>query len=328
VEIWVKKETKKPKTETKTKKGKTKKKKTIKKQKKIIYLANNHLITILLNNYMILKIDNREHDLISNIKGIQLNKLAYRDIKIQIETLPLGDIIIADENDNELLIIERKTVNDLLSSIRDGRYEEQSHRLNGSSFHNHNIIYLIEGDIQKTNRFKDIQQDKTIFYSSLFSLNYYKGFSVLRTFSIEETALFICNTAYKLKKSKEENRVSFYNNINSVNNSDNELLKEENEEKEEIPYVNVVKKVKKENITPQNIGEIMLSQIPGISAITAIAIMKQFKTLPMLIEELVKNEKCLENISYFNSKGNAKKINKTSIKNIFIYLVNNKMSSE
>lgn len=280
---------------------------------------------------MILKVDIREHDLISNIKGIILNKLAYRDIEVKIETLPLGDIIISDENGNDLLIIERKTVNDLLASIKDGRYEEQSHRLNGSLFHNHNIIYLIEGDVQKVNRFKDLQVDKTTFYSALFSLNYYKGFSVFRTTSIEETALFLCNTAYKLSKGTEEKKVAFHKNFicnettsSNLNNNCNDLNNVFKEQ--DIPYVNVVKKVKKENITPENIGEIMLSQIPGISAVTAIAIMKHFKSFSSLIEELVKNEKCLENISYINSKGNTRKINKTCIKNILIYLINNKMS--
>ena len=33
----------------------------------------------------------------------------------------------------------------------------------------------------------------------------------------------------------------------------------------EKTYTNVVHKVKKKNITPENIGEIILSQIPGIS---------------------------------------------------------------
>ena len=35
----------------------------------------------------------------------------------------------------------------LNSSIKDGRYVEQSHRLTGYNMHNHNIIYLIEGDL-------------------------------------------------------------------------------------------------------------------------------------------------------------------------------------
>lgn len=291
------------------------------------YNENNHLITILLNNYMFLKIDVRENDIIQNIRGIIQNKMAYQDIEVIVETLPIGDIIICDNVKNDLVIIERKTVNDLLASIKDGRYEEQSHRLSGSDFHNHNVIYLIEGDINRANRFKDNSMDKTIFYSSLFSLNYYKGFSVLRTFSIEETALFICNTAYKLRKGIEEKKVCYYkNNINNINNiCPNEIINEKSNTEEQEPYVNVIKKVKKENITRENIGEIMLCQIPGISSVSAVAIMKNFSSLSNLIEEMTKNEKCLENIQYTNTKGQQRKINKTCIKNIQLFLLNNKM---
>ena len=297
------------------------------------YNENNHLITILLNNYMFLKIDVRENDIIQNIRGIIQNKMAYQDIEVIVETLPIGDIIICDDLKNDLVIIERKTVSDLLASIKDGRYEEQSHRLSGSDFHNHNVIYLIEGDINRANRFKDNSMDKTIFYSSLFSLNYYKGFSVLRTFSIEETALFICNTAYKLRKGIEEKKVCYYknnkNNINNINNiCPNEIINEKSNTDEQEPYVNVIKKVKKENITPENIGEIMLCQIPGISSVSAVAIMKNFSSLSNLIEEMTKNEKCLENIQYTNTKGQQRKINKTCIKNIQLFLLNNKMKDE
>ena len=45
--------------------------------------------------------------------------------------LDLGDIIISTNEDEELMIIERKSLNDLASSIKDGRYAEQSYRLNG-----------------------------------------------------------------------------------------------------------------------------------------------------------------------------------------------------
>jgi len=258
---------------------------------------------------MILKIDVRENDLIEHIKGIIQNKFAYQCMEVRVETLPIGDVIISDSNNNDLVIIERKTVNDLLASIVDGRYEEQSHRLSGSEINNHNIIYLIEGDINKINRFKDNSSNKTTFYSSIFSLNYYKGFSVQRTFSIEETALFICNTVYKLKKGIEEKKIPYFNS--NVKNNDSE---------EPEPYVNVIKKVKKENITPENIGEIMLCQIPGISSTSAIAVMKEFKTVKNLLLKINENEACLKEISYINAKGQTRKINKTVIGNIIKYL--------
>ena len=57
--------------------------------------------------------------------------------------LDIGDAIIVDENDNHVLIFERKTISDLLSSIKDGRYLEQSFRLQNSSVKNHFITYII-----------------------------------------------------------------------------------------------------------------------------------------------------------------------------------------
>ena len=89
----------------------------------------------------------------------------------------------------------------------------------------------------------------------------------------------------------------------------------------EKDYVCVVKKVKKENITPDNIGEIMLCQIPGVSSVTALAIMGKYKSLPVLIKELDENVDCLKDIKTCNSKGQLRKINKTSILNVVKFLL-------
>jgi len=49
-------------------------------------------------------------------------------------------------DDKDILLFERKSFSDLLSSIKDGRYEEQSYRLlNSGEFPPHSIFYLIEG---------------------------------------------------------------------------------------------------------------------------------------------------------------------------------------
>ena len=71
-----------------------------------------------------------------------------------------------------------------------------------------------------------------------------------------------------------------------------------------------IKKVKKENITQDNIGEIMLCQIPGISSVTALTIMEKYKSLPNLIKELEANNDCLKDITSTNTKGQTRKINK------------------
>ena len=49
--------------------------------------------------------------------------------------------------------------------------------------------------------------------------------------------------------------------------------------KKKQSYTNVIKSSKKSNITKENINEIMLSQIPGVSSIIANAIMVQYKVL-------------------------------------------------
>lgn len=280
---------------------------------------------------MIIKVDIREQDLLNQLKYLVENIPIFKNLVIKTEVLPIGDIIITTDNDNEKLIIERKSVSDLLASIKDGRYEEQSYRLNGLEHHNHNIIYLIEGDVNRVNRFKsDNKVEKLTMYSAMFSLNYYKGFSVFRSFSLEESATIICNMAYKLDK-EALGKSSYYQNkvstpvvneeqIGGVVPNENCVVPPVDVEQSEKDYVSVIKKVKKENVTPDNIGEIMLCQIPGISSVTALAILEQYKTLPNLIKEIEANNDCLNNITSTNSKGQTRKINKTSIANIVKFL--------
>jgi ERCC4-type nuclease len=264
---------------------------------------------------MFLQLDIREQDLISSIMNLIENIPSFKDIELKKENLPLGDIIIGNEKEN-FVIIERKSINDLMASIKDGRYEEQSYRLTNLNHPNHNIIYLIEGDINKINRFKDNRMDKLTLYSAIFSLNYTKGFSVIRTFSLEESAIFICNSLVKLKKNVTENKKPYFSNIDTLdtNNSDSNECSDKN-------YISVVKKVKKDNITPDNIAEIMLCNIPGISTVTALAIMKNYTSLDDLILNLKENNDCLNNISYETEKGQIRKINKTCTENIIKYLL-------
>lgn len=249
---------------------------------------------------MNIKIDMRETDLIAKIQ-----KCNPENVTITIEALPIGDIIL-EYLGKEILIIERKSISDLESSIKDGRYEEQSFRLTNSELHNHNIIYLLEGPIHN-------KPNKTMLYSAMFSLQYYKGFSVVRSFTIDESASIICNMSNKIQK--ENTRKAYYDantttelNINVLNVADSN-------------YCSVVKKVKKDNITPENISEIMLCQIPGISSVSAIAIMTKFSTIQNLITCIKSDPTCLHNITYTNAKNQTRKINKTIPENIIKFLL-------
>jgi len=275
---------------------------------------------------MNIKIDVREAELLKRCQANLEMISNFKDLKIIPLQLPLGDIIIND-GQNDLVIIERKSLSDLAASIKDGRYEEQSYRLNGLAHHNHNIIYLIEGDFAKFNSFKD-RIDKQTLYSALTSINYFKGFSVWRSTSIEETALMMCNMAYKLNKEKEKGKMPYYSNVVTTNKIEEEG-KEGKEGKEgnetvvmnsDKDYCAVVKKVKKDNITGENIGEIMLCQIPGVSSASALAILAQFNTLPALIKSIEKDDKCLNNICTTDANGKSRKISKTAIATIVKFL--------
>ena len=275
---------------------------------------------------MILKIDTRERELLKIWENLLVAVPAFKDLKIVVEPLPLGDIIINNgQIDN--IIVERKSLSDLASSIKDGRYDEQSYRLNGLPHHNHNIVYLIEGDLTKFNSFKE-RIDKQTLYSAMFSINYYKGFSLMRSTNMDETAFIVCNMAYKI--GKDPNKQPYFSQLLAkaedtnttlgvIDNPDLEsgLLAQQPQSKD---YCSVIKKVKKDNITEENIGEIMLCQIPGISSVTALTIMEKFNTLPNLIKCIQDDPECLNGISAICSNGKSRKINQTSIATIVKYL--------
>jgi ERCC4-type nuclease len=278
-------------------------------------------------------IDKREGDLFKKTYEALLRVPEETMLKIDIisEDLPIGDILIQTKDKTTLLVIERKTFPDLLASIKDGRYEEQSHRLlHTTGVPPHSIIYLLEG------MFSSIHQpaQKKLIYSAMTSLNYIKGFSIMRTYSVHETGEWIVSLTEKLHRETERGKTPYYLSVPYLNSFRRNALPENvltpSEQPTEggkeqvvengINYCNFVKKVKKENVTPENIGEIVLSQIPGISSVTAIAIMKKFSTFPKLMSALQENPNCLDDVTTENN-GKIRKINKSCIENIKKYFI-------
>ena len=234
---------------------------------------------------MIIEVDSREAKLLKCME-----KYKIENITVEKKSLNLGDVIICDDQNNECVIIERKTLRDLGSSILDGRYVEQSFRLKECSCPN--IYYFIEGDIETFKESHGIT--KKMLRSAIFSLSYYKGFSTLRTKGVKETTEFIITACKKIMNNKGE----------------------------KVPknYADVVKRTKKNNITKDNIGEIMLSQIPKISSATAKVLMNEYKTFPQLIAAISENDETLNNLKIINKKGKVRKVNKTAIQNLIKFL--------
>ena len=321
---------------------------------------------------LLIKVDFREKDLIALLQLKMMNDAVNSNIKLKVDNLKIGDVsfIETDKNENEigdeLLIFERKSLNDLASSIKDGRYAEQSFRLDGYSVvPNHNIVYLIEGDLSKYRENQFSRINKKTLLSSMFSILYYKGFSVVRTMNVVETCDLVWNWADKLEREmvrtnseSGSKKMPYYKNditsstSSSSSNSDTTVSEnkenmqfhiELNELQVQVPQDNneggidkgvaaqpypydycgvlKVKKEKNANVTPENIGVIILSTIPGISSKTAIAIMNEFKTIGQLIKSFELNAHCLNHVC-IETNGKSRKITSTCIENIRKYLLN------
>ena len=182
-----------------------------------------------------------------------------------VKQLVLGDFVI-EQDGKEVVIIERKTIADFASSISDGRYREQSERLMAYDIPNHNVLYLIEGSL----KYYKHKIPKATLLSAMTSLLYGKGFSVVRTESVDDTADFLRAMLAKLQKEKgfAEPKVGGSS----------------------------VRKQKKDKITPETIDALMLTQVPSVSATTAAAILQVYPTVFELITALKADPNCLNSL--------------------------------
>ena len=252
-------------------------------------------------------VDSHEQSLMEKINYILSVQKFNTPFQISQETLSLGDVCIKTAENQDVIIIERKSLTDLLASIKDGRYDEQSHRLiHSSGFKPHNIYYIVEGILSQISA-----DEKRLVFSTMASLSYFKGFSVFRTSSIQETAEVILAFTDKIGREFVKNPPNLETTVAGDNNQSMASAP--------ASYSNFVKKVKKDNITKENIGEIILSQIPGISATTAGAIMSKYASFPDLIMELQQNPTCIQDIMIENN-GKKRKISKAVVENVRVFL--------
>ena len=330
-------------------------------------------------------VDSREAALLPVLQSLCLNK----QINVISRQLSIGDVLIEHSATSQTIVLyERKTHNDLLASVKDQRYYEQAYRLSHHTLHNHNIVYIIEGDmttlIKKRSRpattgkkcaslggklmltldvpvsttatttgaatTKTIEtndpDEVTIppvmqtLYSAMTSLQFYKGHSVTRTKDVTDTAYTIyCTTVKIMREIKKGERSFFYKEkepcieFNTKEEKEGEEKEEEKEkeakeeEKESFAEPNTkkqatttlssnsysecaVKMVKRDNIDATNIHEIMLLQIPGLSATSARAILHHGPgsdgTLATLLQNMRNNREWLHDVAVSGKAGNRR----------------------
>ena len=262
-------------------------------------------------------IDNREHKLIELIKNTSSFIIPY-----EIQNLQIGDIIIKPSNHPEhSLIIERKCMPDMISSIKDGRYKEQKLRLQAETNNTNSIIcYLLEGLITDLRK----PTDKTLLYGSIISSIFRDTIPVIRTTSLQETLDILVrlhermtkniNDFFSLKNKNTTEKLIIDTGTNSIvehtnssientienssissNSSSNSsiintintnttILDTSNNLNDNNLYLQSIKKCKKENMTPKMWNQLILTNIPGVSTLIAIKINEVYPTITSLLK--------------------------------------------
>lgn len=229
--------------------------------------------------------DYRENDIYNALISKTKNSNCYtNNILIEKANLNIGDFVIQN------FIIERKTLSDLAASILDGRYKEQSSRLDAyiqeHSDDNPVIMYFIEGNLDLFFNEHNISKDKLI--SACISLMCIKNYKVFLTRHVNETSDFLLKICNKLSNPE-------ISNVSTTICS------------------NIAKhQFKKSNqINKENIGIIMLSSIPNISANIATQLLEPFDNdIYLFLKEIRENENYLDNIKLATKDGKDRKLSK------------------
>lgn len=205
-------------------------------------------------------IDSRETNLYNNIIERDLDK--YTDkITIIKQQLEIGDIHI--EFNDIIYVYERKTMNDLLSSVKDSRYKEQKSRLLSNY---KNVNYIIEGtDIIASNN----SHNQNLLTSIYFNSTYRDNIKVFFTKNINDTITFLLLLSTKI-----------------IDKPDNFIQKETSKTEPEYIDICKIKSKKSDNIDKETCYLLQLSQIPNISKQIAKNIKDIYPSMKILLNTL------------------------------------------
>lgn len=132
-----------------------------------------------------LKIDFREQR--SGIVG-EIEKLTDQ-LTIEMSMLSAGDYWIGDN-----IIVERKTLNDFLISIKDGRIFQQAYRIANSG---KNGLIILEGDKSMVNA---SSMSRKAVQGALIHLTVFLGVPVIRSLNIHETATLLIDIFHQCQQ--------------------------------------------------------------------------------------------------------------------------------
>lgn len=131
-----------------------------------------------------LKVDARESKLIKH--------LTDRGESFVSCGLPLGDVLLLGSEGAVVAVIERKTIADLIMSIKDSRYSEQKKRL-GMSYPRSAIMYVIESESGWDSQSEMIK-------GAIINTMLRDDIKVFMTQSVGETCSLVCDMMARIRK--------------------------------------------------------------------------------------------------------------------------------
>jgi crossover junction endonuclease MUS81 len=242
---------------------------------------------------------------------------------VEIRNLEIGDIII-EINDYPTILIERKTMKDLASSITDGRLREQKYRIASSTIPKNKIFYLIEGELDEKLYGR---VDKKTLQGSLINTMLRDDYKVYRTKDPRESVYFLVRLLSKIISDKHKlikyNQESYTSEIQTtsiqpqIQESDQSEIQQPQIQQPQQPkmqYCETLSLSKKGNMTPQVFNQVIFLQIPGISTNIISEIQKEYpyaRDLILKYESLEHNEDradLLSNIKISLKTGKTRKL--------------------
>ena len=242
----------------------------------------------------LIKFDNREREIIK--------LLETKGYDFILENLDIGDIQFVDLATKEIIIIiERKTLSDLSSSIKDNRYKEQKERLIHGLKGNVRKIMLIEGE-----NMNDFSLSIKAFNSVIINTLLRDNIHIYISKSKENTIEFIENIILNLPKYFDDLKKEIINGEAKIFNNEFNC-----------------NTVKKDNLTPKVCFKNMLAQIPGISINMANIFVEKYKNIKTFIVELDKIKDKKEIIKLLaNEKYGNRRIGDKVAERIYIFMYN------
>jgi len=278
-------------------------------------------------------IDHRETKLKDVWSGAKVS--SFGDITPEYSNLEHGDIQI-HRGDEPVIVMERKTISDLLASVKDGRYRGQKARMidmYGAS----RVYYIIEGTVPSITSTR--KEDKII-HGAITNTRLRDKIGVFFTKNVEETAFLIMDIWKRVISEKQQgmssqNATDAFREtlVNGKRSTATVSLhtKSEPTVQTEVMYDSsrVVQPVVDHKKTACFYN--LLVQIPSVSIKTAEAIATVYPTMEELIDALKDDEKLkqLKEMKLMNSTttkavgGGGRRISTTAIANLQTYLLRN-----